>query len=226
MPVISKQKEEHIKVKQFITDTKGWWYARFRMKWPQDTEPSWHIDLLLAHRLKAPVLNRFSREITLWRFHRRAVRDEEGHQFSITFYSSSKTARGIFNALKSDKLLQKMKRSGRIIQDLYDNTAGVYAPRIEDTSDSHWSPPIRKSWPFFIMGVCQMWLSLINETAANTFDQTKSSSLPQIIQFYKKVNETIQPLWREQGSHALLHHLNAIFGYEPVLVREAHLKIF
>jgi len=213
-------------MKKETDSAKGWWYARFRMKWQQDTEPSWHIDLLLAHKLIAPVINRFSREITLWRFHRRAVRDEEGHQFCIIFYSSSGTARGIFNALKSDKLLQKMKRSGMIIQDLYDDTASVYAPRIEDTSDSHWSPPVRKSWPFFIMGVCQMWLSLINEIAAGISDQTKPLSLPRIIKFYKKVNDAIQPLWREEGSHALLHHLNAIFGYEPLLVREVRLRTF
>jgi hypothetical protein len=213
-------------MKKGTDSAKGWWYARFRMRWPQDSEPSWHIDLLLAHRLIAPVLNRFSRDISLWRFHRRAVRDEEGHQFSFIFYSSLRTGQQMTDALKSNKLLQKLIRSGVIIQDLYQDTARIYSPGIGDTSDSHWSPPVKNTWPFFIMGVCQMWLSLIDETAAHTVAQTKTPSVPRMIEFYEKVNDAIQLLWREQGSHALLHHLNAIFGYEPLLVREIQLKTF
>jgi len=213
-------------MKKGADSAKGWWYARFRMRWLQDSEPSWHIDLLLAHRVIAPVVNRFSRDISLWRFHRRAVRDAEGHQFSFIFYSSARTARDIIDALKSDALLQKLKHSDMIIQDLYQDTARIYAPGIEDTSDGHWSPAIKKTWPFFIMGVCQMWLALIDETAANIVDQTKIPSIPRMIKFYEKVNDAILLLWREQGSHAFFHHLNAIFGYEALLVREIHLKTF
>jgi hypothetical protein len=205
---------------------KGWWYARFRIKWAEETEPLWHIDLLLAHRVAAPLLRTYHKEISFWRFHRRAARDPEGHQFSLAFYSNPDTAHRMIDSLKADKLLQKMKRAGIIIQDIYDDPAQLSTPRIEDTSDGTWSPQIRKSWPFYIMGVCQMWLSLITEVTATTPDQPKSSSLPKMIPFYQKVNDTIKTLWREQGAHSLLHHLNAIFGYEPVFVREVNLRRF
>ena len=90
----------------------GWWYARFRMKWPENTEPSWHIDLLVAHKIIAPVLYGNMADISLWRFHRRAARDAEGHQFSVTFYSSPETADQIFSSLKADKFLKKIKAFG------------------------------------------------------------------------------------------------------------------
>lgn len=213
-------------IRQESRSEKGWWYARFRIQWAEATEPLWHIDLLLAHRIAAPLLRANREEIMFWRFHRRAARDAEGHQFSLTFYSNPETACRMIDALKSDKLLQKMKRAGIIIQDIYDDPARVSAPRIEDTSDGTWSHEIRKSWPFFIMGVCQMWLSLITDVAANMPDQPKSLSLPKMILFYQRVNVTIKTLWREQGAHSLLHHLNAIFGYEPLVVREVNLRRF
>jgi hypothetical protein len=204
----------------------GWWYARFRIKWPEDTEPSWHIDLLIAHRIIAPVLLRYNDRIPLWRFHRRAARDAEGHQFSVTFYSTPETAAQIFNTFRSDPLLKRMKKAGVIIQDLYEDTGKVHAPNIEDTSDGNWSPPIRKSWPYFIMGVCRMWLAQIAEIAGSIPVEKRSTSLRALLESYRRINEAIKPLWREQGYHSMLHHLNAIYGYEPVLVREVNLRRF
>jgi hypothetical protein len=204
----------------------GWWYARFRIKWPENTEPSWHIDLLMAHKIIAPVLYVHAKDISMWRFHRRAARDVEGHQFSMTFYSSQKTAVQIFGSLKGDRLLKRLKRSGIILKDIYDDTGKPSAFKIEDTSDGTWAPEIRKSWPFFIMGVCQMWLSLIVQTAENMSGKEKSLSVQKSLVFYQRINEAIQTLWREQGCHSMLHHLNAIYGYEPVLVREVYLRRF
>ena len=213
-------------VQQESHSAKGWWYARFRMQWAEETEPLWHIDLLLAHKVAAPLLRMCHEEILFWRFHRRAARDAEGHQFSLTFYSTPATAKRIFKDLRSDIIVRKMKREGLIIQDIYDDSARLSAPRVEDTSDGTWAPQIRKSWPFFIMGVCEMWLSLITEVSATMPDQPKYSSLSKIIPYYERVNDAIKTLWREQGAHSLLHHLNAIFGYEPVFVREVNLRRF
>lgn len=205
---------------------KGWWYARFRIKWPENTEPSWHIDLLIVQEIIAPVLNQHSKDIFFWRFHRRAARDEEGHQFSLTLYSSAKSVKKIFNDIRANSLLKRMKKAGLIVQDIYEDPAKIIAPRIEDTSDGHWSPAIRKSWPFFIMGVCKMWLSLIAEISEGIPEKQKGPSLNKMLKFYQQVNDIIKSLWRDEGCHAMLHHLNAIFGYEPIFVREINLRRF
>lgn len=224
MIVMSNSKRANKRIRE-IKASKGWWYARFRMKWPENEVPIWHIDLLLAHKVVAPVLYKYKKNITLWRFHRRAARDIEGHQFSITFYCSPRVALQIFDSLKANKLLKRLKSIGLIVQDVYDDTSRISTPKIEDTSDGNWSPQIRKSWPYFIMGVCQMWLNLISEISEK-HQARKRLSLEQTLTTYKQVNEEITKYWQLEGGHSLLHHLNAIFGYEPVLVHEVNYKRF
>lgn len=200
---------------------RGWWYVRFKMDWPEDSDvPSWFMDVLLAHKVVAPVLDRHRSDIVLWRFHRRAVRDAGGHQFSFIFYSTWKTAKEVYSDVRGGLLLGALKTSGRIARVLYDDTASIPRPHIEDTSDSRWSPPVQKSWPLFIMGVSEMWLGLISEVARDKPDGEDGGSLDAILEYYRSVNERVEAIWRKECGHALLHHLNAIFGYEPLMVGE------
>jgi hypothetical protein len=37
---------------------------------------------------------------------------------------------------------------------------------------------------------------------------------------YRQAESKVSALWRNEGQHAFLHHLSAIFGYEPVLIRK------
>ncbi len=41
-------------------------------------------------------------------------------------------------------------------------------------------------------------------------------TLPQILDFYRQVNDAVTDTWHREGHHAFLHHLNALFGYEPI----------
>jgi hypothetical protein len=40
------------------------------------------------------------------------------------------------------------------------------------------------------------------------------------------VDERVTTLWRDHGQHVYLHHLNALFGYQPLVIRETNLKRF
>jgi hypothetical protein len=204
----------------------GWWSAHFVIQWPEEKTPSWHIGLLLAHQIISPVLYQHQDHIVLWRFHRRAVRDDIGHQFSFIFYSSPETAREIYHAIESDARLAAMKRAGVIIRDSYDDTTQMSKPNVEDTSDLDWSSPIRKSWPYYMMGVSQMWLNLITEIAGEISKETEPSSVQDIEAFYQQVNAALQTFWREEGGHAFLHHLNALFEYESVIIYEKRRMTF
>ena len=198
----------------------GWWRAGFQIKWPEDTEPSWHLDLFLSLEIISPVLDQYRGEIILWRFHRRAARDQTGHQFSFIFYCSPDVAQHIFDSIKLDADLEMMKTAGIIVQDNYDDTNRIIMPGIADTSDPEWSPSIRKSWPYFIMGASRMWLDLIKDIAEQNSDRECLSSVEEFQDFYRQVNESVMDIWREEGSQALLHHLNALFGYQPVVIYE------
>lgn len=203
----------------------GWWISRFRIRWPENKEPSWHIDLLLAHKIIAPLLKKYGKDISLWRFHRRAARDEEGHQFSLLIYSSPDTARILIDYIQNASLLKKMKKSSIILQDIYDDPKSIIRPNIEHTSDAKWSPVMKKSWPYFIMGVCEMWISIMNEISAENPLQ-KTVSVKKIAAYYQQINEKVTLHWREEGGHSLLHHLNAIFGYEALVIHELNLRRF
>jgi hypothetical protein len=67
------------------------------------------------------------------------------------------------------------------------------------------------------MGVSEMWLHMIQEIVELNPSEVKPQSLQDYQAFYKKVEESITEAWKREGRHAYLHHLNAIFGYEPLM---------
>jgi len=198
----------------------GWWYARFAINWPEGAEPSWYLDPLLAHQVIAPVLQHHREELKLWRFHRRAARDQAGHQFSFIFYAGPDAARRVFTALQADPLLGELKQRGLVLQSACDEPDTVTRPNLEDTSDRHWPLSVQRSWPYYIQGVSEMWLNLIAEIASQPTSGKPPAGLDELLHFYEQLNRVITQLWRQEGHHAFLHHLNALFGYEPLMVRE------
>ena len=204
----------------------GWWYARFQMNWPEKTEPNLYLDTMLAHKIVLPVLNKNRKNIYLWRFHRRAARDRAGHQFSFIFYASPPAARKIYRSITANSFLNQLKQADIILRYTFDDTGTIVRPGIEATSDPSWSLPIQKSWPYFIMGTSQTWLDLIVQLAENKASENPPSSLQEFQLFYQQLNKSITVSWQKEGRHAFLHHLNAIFGYEPVIVYEKRLMKF
>jgi len=213
------QTKSDLPKRQAITEL-GWWYAAFQIAWSQNEEPAWYNDLIIADRIIAPVLDRYKQDIPLWRFHRRAALDQAGHRFSFIFYSTPETARKIYEAIESTALLQEMKSTGVIINITYDDTGRITRPDIDGTSDGQWSQPVRRSWPYFIMGVSRMWLDLIDQFAED--GRQKPSSLAEIQASYREIDRNVREAWEKEGGHAFLHHLSAVFGYNPVLINQKY----
>jgi hypothetical protein len=213
---VSKQHEMQIAAPAVVGDAKniGWRKVSFEMAWPENQEPSWYMDVLLAHRVIAPVLERYRRGIEFWRFHRRAKRDSAGHRFSFIFYGSAATATQIFAAIKAQPSLQKLLSEERLVRAEYDNPQSNDQPGIENASDAGWPLMVQKTWPSFIMGASEMWLGLIREIAA----ELQSDAKPDDDMLYRNVQTELSSLWREQGQHPYLHHLNALFGYQEMIV--------
>ena len=198
----------------------GWWRVRIRMNWPLETDPVWHMDLYLAHQVFRPLLDQHGTDIYLWRFHRRAKRDSAGRQFSFIFYSSPRTAQQLFESLQSNPILTHNISSGVIDDIVYDNPANIKRPDLDDTSDKNWPLVIQKTWPYYITGVSQMWLNLVVEIAERDLRDNRPASLEEIESFYRQVDDTVTRLWQQNGRHAFLHHLNAVFGYQPLIYYE------
>ncbi len=205
---------------------KGWWFARFRMHWPPDTQPIWYMDLYLAHQIILPLLDQHRADIELWRFHRRAARDGAGRQFSFIFYTSPLTAQRIFNALHRDPQVANLK-SARVIDSLvFDDPSRITRPHIADAGDESWPDSIQKTWPYYIMGASQMWLNLVAELAAENLSANRPASMAEIKTFYQRIDESLTALWQKNGRHAFMHHLNALFEYEPLIYYERRYMTF
>ncbi len=196
-----------------------WWYVRFRQPWPEGEPAAWHKDVLLADRIVAPVLAEQRESITLWRVHRRAARDGAGHQFSFIFRATPAAAARINARIASDPLLARLLRANVVQAVGYDDPRHPQRPGIADTSDRDWTPELQRAWPYFIMGVSQLWLELIREI------QAREDWPDDLEARYAAIGEELDALWRKQGGHALLHHLNAVFGYREVeMIRRESLR--
>lgn len=196
-----------------LPDGEGWWYARFFINRPDGESPQWHIDTLLAGEVVAPVFEHRYRDILIWRFHRRAADDDHGHVFSFIFYATAAGAQRVYSELDAHPVLAQLRQDGQVTRVLFDDLAEISRPAIEDTSDENWLPVVQQAWPAMIMGASRMWLEIVTSLAA---EQPGELGLEDR---YRAVNDEVSRIWREQGQHAVLHHLSAIYGYEPLLIR-------
>ncbi len=195
-----------------LPDGTGWWYARFSIDRPKGEPPRWYIGTLLGGEVIAPVFDSHARDILIWRVHRRAGDDRYGHVFSFIFYSTAAGAQRVYADLESNPVLQTLRQEGRVTGVAFDNLTTISRPRIEDTSDREWPLPVQQTWPALAMGASRMWLDLVGEIAARHVDEQD------LEQRYRIVQQEVSDIWAKQGQHAVLHHLTALFAYQPVLI--------
>ena len=191
----------------------GWWYARFHIDWPEDEETRWYMGALIGGEVIAPIFDEYYQDVHIWRVHRRAVRDGHGHIFSFIFYSTPQGAQRIYDAIENHAVVKSLLESGRLTRVAVDDVTTITRPNIEDTSDDHWPVSVQKTWQAMIMGTSRMWLDLVSEFASN------ESSVGGIEAKYKKVQNEVTRIWREKGQHAMLHHISAVYAYQPLLIR-------
>lgn len=196
----------------------GWWSVHLHFNWPEDSSPAMHLDLLSAREIFAPLIEAHCSELPLWRFHRRAARDKAGHRLRFLFYALPETAREINTALMAHPLLGDLHAAGVLERVVIDDPEAPPQTNLAATSDPNWSPAMQASWPYFIMGVSQLWLGLMDGFAAGVLLGPPPKDLPELIQYYKEMDDRMTATWQQEGRHALLHHLNALFGYERLAV--------
>lgn len=202
--------QQVIQVEAEKNTSMGWYAVRFKIHRENEQEPNWYIGTLIAGEIISPLLRQNQQNIICWRIHRRAVHDKAGHVFSFIFYSSLADAAMIYQQFQKNKLLAKLHRLVKVTYDpLYNNSQ----TKIADTSDQAWPQKIRNTWPFFMMGASQMWLEQIRAFKKDSLNETEMK------QRYIIIQSKITDLWQQQGKHALIHHLNALYAYQPVLVR-------
>ncbi|MBX7145505.1 MAG: hypothetical protein K1X79_13730 [Oligoflexia bacterium] len=195
-----------------------WWAVRVKFLWPAKHEPDWALDALAANEIFQPILQNHHNDIALWRFHRRAGRDDSGHQFSFIFYSNPITAQAVFAEVDASAVASLLKQRS-IIQTLSNEPfSALNAPDISATSDQHWPESIQRLWPIYIMGCSSTWLGLVRAEINN--NDINRQSATELLEAYRKASDKVGQEWRNFGQHAFLHHLSAIFGYAPLRIEK------
>ncbi len=194
----------------------AWHACRAGIAWTEGAAPDWSVDVLLAHAVFAPVLADEAAQISAWRFHRRAARDQAGHRFSFLFRAAGPDSLRIAEAARRSVALQWALHDGLIV-DFDCRDLGYWSgTELSATSDPAWSPQMRQAWPHFIQGVSRFWLALIeNEMAGLPPD----ADLVALQRASRAAHQRVSEIWSYEAPHALLHHLNAIFAYQPWLMR-------
>ncbi len=198
-----------------------WWAANVKMGFDGASKVRWHLDALLAEQVFGPVLDRHRATIELWRFHRRAAPDQTGHRFSLLFYTDVATAEQVSSELSTSPVLNELVQAGDVKQLVLPVDNDRKGSDLGAVSDKSWAPAIQKTWPWFIMGVSQHWLALIREikaTAKPPISAAKTHAARDDV--YRAINDEVDAQWFRHGQHAYLHHLNAVFGYKPLLLQE------
>lgn len=214
----------HIPVSLYVGQLKGdilmnnWYGHMFRIDRIDSANTRWWIDLFLFDTVIRDCLAANLKNLYMWRIHRRGKEDHTGHQFSFLYYSSPE----VYDIMKSSIINHKtveVLQGAHFLRDLLHSHKGI---EIEATSDSTWSIPLQKAWPYYIMGVSQMALELI----ANLHDSSRTtldvSSINDCEIYYTQLMTKLTNVWQNCGSHAFFHHINAVFGYMPVIAKPSY----
>lgn len=212
------------KLSPHLPDENRWWAVRFKMD-RSGGDTRWEKDLLIAHRVIAPLILAYRDDIELWRFHRRSAGDATGHQFSFLFFASAETAGQIYRRVHADPLVEVLLSSQTVAAVLTDPLDQNRHPTVGGVSDPNWSAIMQDNWPYYIMGVSRMWLGMIDQIARSIGVEEETTG-ENLLAYYEKVNEEVTRVWQSESYHALLHHLNAIFGYEAMIFHEKSWKSF
>lgn len=194
----------------------AWHQLRFKWFWPEDEEPDWSLDPLIADLVLSDLITRHRESLPLWRFHRRAGRSPAGHQFSFIFYTSPSVAREIRDSATGHPVTRRLLETGRLKKAHLTRPGNAAA--LSATSDPNWPEAVRATWPMFIMGVSQTSLGLVELNAGDTTGL--DDDLERALKHYRGVNDSVDEIWSRHAQHAFFHHLSGVFGYEPVILRK------
>jgi hypothetical protein len=203
-----------------------WFHYRFRMVWPEDDqEPHFWCDIMLLDTVVRDVINTHRKPDTLWRIHRMAAREDQsgqpsqaGHQFTLLLFTDEQTAEEIDREVGSHPAVAGMRQHQLLREYCLEKEQGEDIGQVSGTSDKVWSVEVQRSWPYYIMGVSEMLLDLVAHCRAGAEIPGFDGGPDAPTTLYRQLHGRLSAIWQNEGQHAFLHHLNALFGYVPLIV--------
>ena len=195
-----------------MSERPSWWMFRFKVRQKLPDTVEFHIDSLLAYSILAPVIEEFTTDLPLWRFHRRAANDANGHQFSFIYFVNADVSQRIVSALETQMENADYQMEDFIEEYSVDGPVGD-AGDLSATSDPRWNSNLQQHWPEYIMGLSKFWLGLITTAVSQHGNPSGDFST-----YFKEIDAEITQIWQKEGQHAIFHHTSALFGYQPVII--------
>ncbi len=194
----------------------AWHSCRAKLHWDTEQPAPWEADALLAVALFAPLIDSLGPHLEIWRFHRRAGLDGAGRRFSFIYRASDQAHSVIGDWLELHPMRVALQDAGVLEQLDCSDVEYWSGPDMGATSDPAWSPAMQQVWPQYIHGVSRMWLELM-QMQIGPLDGRRS--LDELLAASAEAQRVTTLVWQGEGQHALLHHLNALFAYQPLLIR-------
>lgn len=196
-----------------------WYEFNFRINWPDNENPKVWVDIFIIDSIVRDIICQKKSEIALWRIHRRWSRDERGHEVTLSCFTKDETASSIESLIRGGHSFKTLKVN-RLLKDLKKAEGG---PNIHDIADDistrNWPMELKKSWPYYIQGCSKLFLYLIEFLKGSIQADFNEKDISKIESFYTELNNRINEIWQKHGSRAFFHHINAIFGYVPLLAK-------
>ena len=136
----------------------NWYSFQFKFEFEQNTRPKWWLDILMIDTVVRDIMENHKNNIQLWRFHRRADHDESGHKFKLWCYTTEEVSIAIDEIARCHKSIGVLKENSLLLDYTTENSGSG----VEGTSDPRWSNEVKKAWPYYIMGISQLILELID----------------------------------------------------------------
>jgi len=172
-----------------------------------------HIDLAILDQVISPTLSVHKDNIERWRIHRRYG----PHKLKFEAYCSNttdgQTIQGdLVNHQFSNDLL-----SNNVATRVTPSTGGS---NLIDICDPNWPQEFKVVWPEFAEQQSKMQLDLteiirIGSPKSPIIQSIQSMPFNDIIKFYESIQETVDKLWLNFGSHTFIHHMHSFFAYSP-----------
>jgi len=194
-----------------------WYGFNFNISWDKKQEQKTWVDIFIIDTIVRDVIFQNKSEIIFCRIHRRWAMDEHGHELTFDCFTNEETAKAIEELINKSNYFEMLRKGGLLTKDKKLEKVPKDTDSITSiTNDTGWPEQLKEPWLCYINGCCDMFLRLIKNIKGG---KNVPTDIQNAEQFYTKVNSELTIIWQYHGSHAFFHHLNAIFGYVPLLVK-------
>ena len=146
--------------------------------------------------------------------------DAVGHEFTFLCYAVEDVHHTIDRSVTEHPALGFLRDTGLLREFLGSGSGSA----IGATSDAAWPLPLQETWPYYIDGVSRMALELIDKLRTSPRPALDPSSIADCETYYMELMTRFNTVWHHWGSHAFFHHINAVFGYQPVVAQPRYVE--